>query len=150
MVWVCPMISQNHVIKRLYCFVSRTFWTVSHHRTKWGRQRHCASGDKMVIVCHVILKDHVIKALKSLITIFCKVTISRLKKPWRKHLPVCPMIAVTGHTVLRKKWWLKRTKTFVYPPINDVRKKNREKEKMKSKLQSFLRYTQTQKIPMKI
>ena len=31
-----------------------------------------ASGDEMVLVCHMILKDHVAKALKSAITIFSK------------------------------------------------------------------------------
>ena len=34
--------------------------------------RHCVSGDEMVLVCHMILKDHVTKALKSTITIFSK------------------------------------------------------------------------------
>ena len=42
----------------------------SYNRTKSGGQRHCASENKMVIVCHVILEDCVIKALKSVITIF--------------------------------------------------------------------------------
>ena len=34
--------------------------------------RHCASGDEMVLVCHMTLKDHLAKALKSAITIFSK------------------------------------------------------------------------------
>ena len=34
---------------------------VSHHPTKFHGHRHCGSGDKMVLVCHVISQDHVIK-----------------------------------------------------------------------------------------
>ena len=37
-----------------------------------GGLRHCASGDEMVLVCHMFLKDHATKALKSAITIFSK------------------------------------------------------------------------------
>ena len=35
----------------------------SHHPAKFGGQRHCGSRYKMVLVCHVILQDHVIKGL---------------------------------------------------------------------------------------
>ena len=52
-----------------------TLWAeaqVSHHRSNFRDLRHCASGDEMVSVCHMILKDHVTKALKSTITIFSK------------------------------------------------------------------------------
>ena len=45
---------------------------MSYHYTKSGGQRHCASGNKIVIVCNVILKYHVIKEFKSAITIFSK------------------------------------------------------------------------------
>ena len=43
-----------------------TLWAgvqVSHHRSNSRGLRHCASGDEMVLVCHMILKDHVTKAL---------------------------------------------------------------------------------------
>ena len=33
---------------------------------------HCASADKIIIICYVILEDHMIKVLKSTITIFSK------------------------------------------------------------------------------
>ena len=46
--------------------------SVSHHPTKFCGFRHCGSGDIMILVCHVILEDHVIKVLKSAITIFSK------------------------------------------------------------------------------
>ena len=46
---------------------------VSHHRSNSRGLRHCASGDEMVLICHMILKDHVTKALKFAITIFSKV-----------------------------------------------------------------------------
>ena len=52
-----------------------TLWAgaqVSHNRSNSRHLRHCASGDGMVLVCHIILKDHVTKALKSAITIFSK------------------------------------------------------------------------------
>ena len=45
---------------------------VSHHPTEFCGFRHCGSGDIMVLVCHVILEDHVIKELKSAITTFSK------------------------------------------------------------------------------
>ena len=34
---------------------------VSHHLTKFGSHRYCGSGDLMILVCHVIFQDHVIK-----------------------------------------------------------------------------------------
>ena len=52
-----------------------TLWAgaqVRHHRSNSRDLRHCASGDEMVLFCHMILKDHVTKALKSAITIFSK------------------------------------------------------------------------------
>ena len=45
---------------------------VSHHRSNSRGLRHCASGDEMVLVSQMILKDNVTKALKSAITIFSK------------------------------------------------------------------------------
>ena len=52
-----------------------TLWAeaqVSHHRSNSRGLRHWASGDEMILVCRMILKDHVTKALKSAITIFPK------------------------------------------------------------------------------
>ena len=45
---------------------------VCHHRSNSLDLRHCASGDEIVLVCHMILKDHVTKSLESTITIFSK------------------------------------------------------------------------------
>ena len=33
----------------------------SHQLAKFGDHRHCDSGDIMILVCHMILQDHVIK-----------------------------------------------------------------------------------------
>ena len=52
-----------------------TLWAgaqVSHHCSNSRGLRHCSSGDEMVLVCHMILKDHVTKVIKSTITIFSK------------------------------------------------------------------------------
>ena len=35
---------------------------VSYHQAKFDSHRHWVSGDIMVSVCHVTLKDHIIKA----------------------------------------------------------------------------------------
>ena len=45
---------------------------VSHHRSNSRGLRHCVSGDEMVLIYHMILKDHMTKALKSANTIFSK------------------------------------------------------------------------------
>ena len=34
---------------------------VSHHPAKFGDYRHCGSGDRMVLVCHVISQELVTK-----------------------------------------------------------------------------------------
>ena len=34
---------------------------VSHQPDKFAGHRHCGSGDIMILVCHVILQDHLIK-----------------------------------------------------------------------------------------
>ena len=39
---------------------------MNHHATKIGGHRHCGSGDIMILVCHMILQDHVIKCCSSL------------------------------------------------------------------------------------
>ena len=35
---------------------------MSNHYLKFGGHRHCSSEDIMVLICHVILQEHVIKA----------------------------------------------------------------------------------------
>ena len=37
---------------------------LSHHPVKFTGYRHCGSRDLIVLVCHVILQDHVIKGLR--------------------------------------------------------------------------------------
>ena len=34
---------------------------VDYHPAKFDSHRYCSSGDMMILVCHVILQDHVIK-----------------------------------------------------------------------------------------
>ena len=34
---------------------------ISHYRAKFGGHRHCDSGDIIVLVCHVISQEYVIK-----------------------------------------------------------------------------------------
>ena len=34
---------------------------VNYHLAKFGDHRHCGSEDIMILVCHMILQDHVIK-----------------------------------------------------------------------------------------
>ena len=34
---------------------------VSRHSARFGGHRHCGSGDRLVLVCHVISENHVIK-----------------------------------------------------------------------------------------
>ena len=34
---------------------------VSYHPAKFSGYRRCGSGDKIILVCHVISQDHVIK-----------------------------------------------------------------------------------------
>ena len=67
------MTLQDHVIKESYDF-KKTKWSKgyvtlygqepikkSHHPAKFGVHRHCGSGDITILVCHVILQDHMIK-----------------------------------------------------------------------------------------
>ena len=34
---------------------------ISHHSAKFSGQRHCITGDTMILVCFMVLQDHVIK-----------------------------------------------------------------------------------------
>ena len=54
MILGCHMISQDHATKGLCDF--------SYHSAKFGGHRHCNSED-MILVCLVILQDHVIMTL---------------------------------------------------------------------------------------
>ena len=38
---------------------------VSHDATKFGGHRYCHIGDIMLLVCHVILQDHMIEGLSN-------------------------------------------------------------------------------------
>ena len=51
------MISQDHVIEGSCDFVTQ--W--SYPFAKFGCHRHCGSEDIMILVCHVVSQNHVIK-----------------------------------------------------------------------------------------
>ena len=36
---------------------------VSYHLTRFGGDKHCGSGDKILLIDHVILKDHVTQVM---------------------------------------------------------------------------------------
>ena len=42
-------------------FVAEVTFKVSHHPDKFGRHKHCGSGDVMIQNCHGISQEHVIK-----------------------------------------------------------------------------------------
>ena len=73
MVLVCLVILEGRMIRGSCQSMDKSPPNVIHHPTKFCAFRHCGSGDVMILVCHVILEDHVIKVLKSAITIFSKV-----------------------------------------------------------------------------
>ena len=60
MVLVSQVIYQNHVVKGSSSFWMGATW-VSHHPTRFGGRRDYGIADKMVLVCHWISQDHVIK-----------------------------------------------------------------------------------------
>ena len=72
MVLVCLVILEGLMIKGSCHSMDKSPPNVSHHPTKFCSCRNCGSGDIKILVCHVILEDHVIKVLKSAITIFSK------------------------------------------------------------------------------
>ena len=39
---------------------------VSYHPAKFGGHRHCGSENIMVLMCHVLLEDHVVKGVVTL------------------------------------------------------------------------------------
>ena len=95
-----------------------TLWAeaqVSHHCSNFRDLRHCASRGEMVLVCHMILKDHVTKALKSVINIFSKahgmsywhirnftITVALIKT----FVSASSDSSLTlVNTVLRNEWW---------------------------------------------
>ena len=54
---VCHVTLQDHVVKVFNDFIVK----VCHHLTKFGGQRHCGIGDIVVLICHVISQNQVIK-----------------------------------------------------------------------------------------
>ena len=73
MVLVCLVILEGRKIKGSCHSMDKSPPNVSNHPTKFCGFRLCGSGDIMILVCYVILEDHVIKVLKSVIIIFSKV-----------------------------------------------------------------------------
>ena len=63
---VCRMTLQDHINKALYDFMVWPLKT-SHHPTKFGSHRFCGNGDIMILVCHSIWQDQVIKRLSDFI-----------------------------------------------------------------------------------
>ena len=59
MLLVCPMTSQDHVVKGWRDFIGETM--VIHHNTKFGGLKHCGIGDIKFLFCQVISQDHMIK-----------------------------------------------------------------------------------------
>ena len=118
-----------------------------HHRIKSGGQRHCASGDKMVLVCYVILESHVIKALKSTITAFSKahgisythmqniIIKLALTKTFASVTNDSSLILVTSSCVTNDEICAK--KTFVGPSKKSDWKGKKEKEKKKGSCKAF-------------
>ena len=111
---------------------------VSHHPTEFCGFRHCGSGDILVLVCHVVLKDHVIKVLKSAITIFSKahgmsyshIRNFTIKAALTKTFACMSNEVQCVNTILHSNWWNIGKKTFVGPSKNGDRKqKERKREK---------------------
>ena len=42
------------------------FLKTSHHSAKFCGQRHCGSGDMMILVCQVMSQDHITKGTRDL------------------------------------------------------------------------------------
>ena len=40
--------------------------TLATHAANFGGFRHCGSGDKIFLICHVISKDHLFKGLRDI------------------------------------------------------------------------------------
>ena len=142
MALVCLVILHDQRVVSLY---GQKPPNVSHHPNKVCGFRHCGSGDIMVLVGHVILEDHVIKALKSAITIFSKshgmsyshlrnLTIEvALMKTFACVSNGSNLILATSSCITNDKIYAK--KTFVGPSKNSDRKqKDREKKKAIAKL----------------
>ena len=54
--------SPSRQVTILQCLVSHHLsHPASHHPTKFGGHRHCDGGDIIILVCHVISQDHVMK-----------------------------------------------------------------------------------------
>ena len=113
----------------------------------------------MVLVCHVILEDHVIKVLKPPLLFSLKhmaysmsyshirnFTINvALTKTFTCVFSASSLILVTPFCITNNEIYAK--KTFVDPSKNDDRK---QKERKKKQQQGFLPYMQTQKVHIEI
>ena len=118
----------------------------SHHPTKFCGFRKCGSGNIMVLICHVIVEDHVIKALKSAITLFSKAhgmsylhirnfTIKvALTKIFAFVSSDSSLILVTPSCITNDE--ITQKKTFVGPSKNGHRKQKKKKEK-KGNIKAF-------------
>ena len=49
--------------KTVVCLYGLKLLMVSHHSFKISSQRYCSSGNVSVLVCHVILQNHLIQSL---------------------------------------------------------------------------------------
>ena len=68
---------------------------VSYHPAKFGGNRHSHSGDIMVLACHMISQDHLIKASCDFIS----------RSPSRQVI-VLPSLVVISTVVEEIKWFL--------------------------------------------
>ena len=59
MVLICHVIKQNHETNELSNFMVGSL--LNQHLTKFGGHRHCSVGDIIVLVCHMISQDYVMK-----------------------------------------------------------------------------------------
>ena len=136
---------------------------VSHHPVKFGGHWHCGSGDTMVLVCHVILQDHVTKGSNNYMgrsplsraysNSLLRAIVARNHLPFFKifsnFVHFCPNFQIFNPFLplfniffLKKRQKLtEHTKNF----YQSVQKRCKEKERQ---LQSFLRNTQTQKVSL--
>ena len=115
--------------------------------------------DKIVLVCHVILEDHVIKTLKAAITIFSKAhgishshiqnfTIKvALRKPFTSVSSDSSLILVAPSCVTNGK--LHAKKTSVGPSKNSGNKERGKKEERKA-IAKLFGYTQAQKAHIEV
>ena len=108
--------------------------------------------DKIVLVCHVILEDHVIKALKAAITIFSKahgISHSHIQNFTIKVALRKPFTSVSSDSSLILVAQTTRKKTSVGPSKNSGNKERGKKEKRKA-IAKLFGYTQAQKAHIEV